>query len=167
MSPSIVRTTCSSLLVLVVSCGGKSKDAASPDPSNESGLETSEMRCVALARGARERRRDEPEKITVKHVLVKFAGARNASAAVQRSRGDACMRAAEALSRLKAGESFPDIVAEYSDEPGAATREGSVGTIKRKDVAPPFADAAFELQPNEVSPVVETEFGYHIILRTQ
>jgi hypothetical protein len=156
------------LLALVpLSCGGTKKDATSPDPSNESGLETSEMRCVALARGARERRRDEPEKITVKHVLVKFAGAKNASPDVHRSRGDACMRALEARSRLQAGEAFAEVVAEYSDDSGASTREGSLGTIKRSDVVPAFADAAFELQPNEVSHVVETEFGYHIILRTE
>ena len=56
---------------------------------------------------------------------------------------------------------------EYSDEPGAASREGLIGPIKRKDVVAPFADAAFELKANEVSHVVETESGFHVILRTQ
>ena len=54
-----------------------------------------------------------------------------------------------------------------SDEAGAATREGTLGSVKRSDLAPPFADAAFELKRGEASPVVETDFGYHIILRTE
>lgn len=154
--------------IISIGCGGaKPKDAATPDDSGSSGLDTPDTRCLAIARGARERQRNEPDKITVKHVLVKFAGAKNASADIKRSRGDACLRALEARKRLQAGDNFADVVAEYSDEGGAASREGSVGQIRRKDVAPPFADAAFELKPNEVSHVVETDFGYHIIMRTE
>lgn len=155
--------------VVVVGCGGaKPKEASStPDESGSSGLETAETRCLAVAHAARERQRNEPEKIVAKHVLVKFAGSKNAKPEITRTRGEACVRALEARKQLEAGESFASVVAEYSDEPGAATREGSVGTIKRSDVVPAFADAAFELRPGEVSHVVETDFGYHIILRTQ
>lgn len=155
-------------VLFAVSCGGaKPKPAAPADDGADSVLETPESRCLAIARGTRERQRNEPDKIVVKHVLVQFAGAKNARADVTRSRGDACLRALEARSQLKAGESFGDVVANYSDEAGAATREGLVGTITRRDVVPAFADAAFELHPGEVSHVVETEFGYHIILRTE
>jgi NIMA-interacting peptidyl-prolyl cis-trans isomerase 1 len=157
------------LVVLVVSsaCGSKAKD---PNPSNEEqgGFETADTRCLAIARATRESRKgNEPEKISVKHILVKFAGAKNAKADIKRSRGDACTRALEARKQLQAGEPFANVVAEYSDEPGAASREGLVGSIKRSDVAAPFADAAWELKPNEVSHVVETDFGYHIIMRTE
>lgn len=155
--------------LFALSCGGAKPKPASgvPDDSGESGLDTPETRCLALASGTRERRSNEPSSIVVKHVLVQFAGAKNAKPEIKRTRGDACLRALEALSRLKAGESFADIVAEYSDEPGAASREGSIGSIKRKDVVPAFADAAFELEPNEVSHVVATDFGFHVIMRTE
>lgn len=159
------------LVVCVISCGGaKAKDANStPDDGLESGsgLETPDTRCIALARGARERQRSEPDKITVKHILVKFAGAKNAPADIKRTRGAACLRALEARKQLQNGESFADVVKEYSDEAGAATREGSIGAIRRADVQPTFADAAFELKPNEVSHVVETDFGYHVIMRVE
>jgi parvulin-like peptidyl-prolyl isomerase len=153
--------------LLVVACGGASKNPAAVDESATSVLDTPETRCLAVARATRERKSDEPTKITVKHVLVQFAGAKNARADIKRSRGDACLRALEARTQLHNGESFADVVAHYSDEPGAATREGSIGSITRKDVAAPFADAAFELGRGEVSHVVETDFGFHVILRTE
>jgi parvulin-like peptidyl-prolyl isomerase len=152
--------------LLALACGGAQSKTATPDESG-SGLETPETRCIAKAQAPRERRRNEPEKIGVKHILVKFAGAKNARPEITRTRGEACLRALEAITLLKNGESFASVVASHSDEPGAAAREGSVGTIKRSDVVPAFADAAFELDPNDVSYVVETEFGFHVILRTE
>jgi peptidyl-prolyl cis-trans isomerase NIMA-interacting 1 len=155
-------------LVCISACGGaKAKDASPRDEGGEHGFETAETRCLAIARAARERQKNEPEKIVAKHVLVKFAGAKNAKPEIKRSRGDACTRALEARTLLQGGETFASIVASYSDEPGAATREGTVGSIKRSDVDPAFADAAFELKPGEVSHVVETPFGYHLIMRTE
>lgn len=154
-------------VLLALSCGGAKPKPVNPDEGADSVLDTPETRCLAIARGTRERRSDEPEKIVVKHVLVHFAGSKKAKPEINRTRADACLRALEARKQLQAGETFADVVASYSDEPGAASREGLVGTITRKDVVPAFADAAFELGPNEVSHVVETEFGFHVILRTE
>lgn len=164
-----MRSISAFAVVFLVACGGAKPQEAkgTPDDSGESGLETPDTRCLAIARGERARKNNEPPKVTVKHILVKFAGAKNASADVKRTRGAACLRALEARKQLQSGEPFADVVKEYSEEPGAATREGMVGQVTRKDVAPQFADAAFELAPNEVSHVVETDFGYHIIMRTE
>jgi peptidyl-prolyl cis-trans isomerase NIMA-interacting 1 len=162
-SPRLLPLALSSLLL---ACGGSSKPAASAN-EGDSVLETPETRCLAIARGARQGKRNEPDRITVKHVLVQFEGSKNAKPEIKRSRGDACLRALEARAQLQGGEPFASVVSTYSDERGAATREGSVGSVTRKDVVPPFADAAFELDRGEVSHVVETDFGYHIILRVE
>ncbi len=145
--------------------GGVSSGAAS-STSRSSG-ESAAQTCLAAADARRERKPSEPDRIGVKHVLVKYAGAKSAPATVTRTREQACLRAEEALTKLKEGVSFAEVVALYSDESGAATREGSIGAIERTDVAPAFADAAFELKIREISEVVETAFGFHLILRVE
>src|SRR6185312_1859477 len=124
-------------------------------------------RCLAEAEAKHPHKASEPDRITVKHVLVRYQGARGAAPTITRTREDACLRAQEALAKLQAGTSFSEVVAAYSDESGAATREGSLGAIERSDVLPAFADAAFELKMEEVSQVVETAFGFHVILRVE
>ncbi len=103
----------------------------------------------------------------VSHVLVKHTGSKNPPDGVTRSRGEACMRAMEARDKLRGGADFGEVVKAYSDEPGAATRAGSLGQVKRSDLLAPFADAAFELDRAQLSDLVETEFGFHVILRTE
>jgi NIMA-interacting peptidyl-prolyl cis-trans isomerase 1 len=148
----------------ISACGGPpAGGASSPSASGGSAAE----HCLAAADAKRERSPSEPDRISVKHVLVKYDGAKGAPATVTRTREQACLRAEEALAKLKDGTSFADVVAQYSDESGAATREGSIGTIERADVAPAFADAAFQLHMREVSAVVETAFGFHLILRVE
>jgi parvulin-like peptidyl-prolyl isomerase len=148
-----------------LACGG-GNDAAKPLDFQVQLKDTSAERCLKSANLKRERKPTEPAKITVRHVLVKYAGAKRAEPSVGRTREQACLRAAEAYQKLSAGTDFEKIVEAYSDEAGAATRGGSIGAIERRDVAPPFADAAFELDLNQASEVVESDFGFHIILRT-
>ena len=106
-------------------------------------------------------------RVTVSHILVKHAKAEGAPGTITRTREDACLRAEEALAKMKAGADFAELVAEYSDEEGAADRNGLVGDIKKEDVKPDFASAAFVLRPKQVSHVVETTAGFHIIMRTE
>jgi len=125
-------------------------------------------KCLALAGAARERKADEPAKVGVRHVLVRYAGARNAAATITRTREEACLRALEARDKILAQKAdFDEIVKDYSDEAGAAERRGSMGTLERREMAPPFADAAMELSIGQMSDVVETEFGFHLILRSE
>jgi NIMA-interacting peptidyl-prolyl cis-trans isomerase 1 len=152
----------------VVACGAPSSAVAPNASSAPKGAPDSPaQRCLAIAGAKHERKPGEPRAITVAHVLVKYAGAKRAAQTVTRTREEACLRAEEARGKLEKGASFAEVVAAYSEEPGAATREGSLGAVARTDLAPPFADAAFELAAGEVSQVVETDFGFHVILRKE
>ncbi len=70
--------------------------------------------------------------------------------------------AEDLLGRLKAGEDFAELAKEYSTCPSAA-EGGNLGTFGRGQMVQEFEDAAFALKPGELSDIVETEFGYHII----
>jgi NIMA-interacting peptidyl-prolyl cis-trans isomerase 1 len=123
--------------------------------------------CLAAAGSKRARFSGEPARVGIKHVLVKYKGAKNAKEDITRTREQACLRTIEARDKIRGGVDFGEVVKEYSEEAGAATRDGSMGTLERKELVKPFADAVFELSVNQISDVVETEFGFHIILRTE
>lgn len=65
--------------------------------------------------------------------------------------------------RIMEGEDFGTLAYLYSEDPGSAKRNGELGFLTRGQLVPQFAAAAFSLQPGEVSEVVETEYGFHII----
>ena len=144
-------------------CGGGAPSPASPASSASPAASA----CFALAGVKRQRNPNEPSKISVRHVLVQYVGSKNVRPPVTRTRDEACLRALQARDELRAGADFVEVVKKYSDEPGAASRSGSLGAIERKDVAPPFADAAFELHMKEFSDVVESDFGFHVIMRME
>jgi peptidyl-prolyl cis-trans isomerase C len=82
-----------------------------------------------------------------------------ASYIVVRTREDAEM----IMALLNRGESFSDLAKKFSIGPGAESG-GSIGEITRGQMIPEFEDALFALQnPGDISPIIETDFGYHII----
>ena len=155
-------------LGLLAACGPPMPGTVAPSASASAAApESAAESCLATAGAARAPHAGEPAKIGVRHVLVKYRGAKNAPAGVTRTREEACLRAAKARDELRAGAELDDVVKRYSEEAGAATRGGSIGTVERHELAKPFADAAFELAVHQLSDVVETEFGFHVIFRAE
>lgn len=70
--------------------------------------------------------------------------------------------ARDILDRIKNGESFEELT-KLSTEPGAEARKGDLGYFTRGEMVAEFEEAAFKLKPGEISDVVKTDFGYHII----
>ena len=65
--------------------------------------------------------------------------------------------------RILKGERFSTLATLYSEDPGSKQEGGSLGFFGRGEMVPEFEAAAFRLKPGEISPVVKTKFGYHII----
>jgi peptidyl-prolyl cis-trans isomerase C len=98
-----------------------------------------------------------PDMVRASHILVKVdkdATADQKAAALEKIKG--------AQNRIKAGEDFAQVAQEVSDCPSKA-KGGDLDFFKKGDMVPPFENAAFSMKPGDISDIVETEFGYHII----
>jgi foldase protein PrsA len=69
----------------------------------------------------------------------------------------------EVLDKLGTGEDFASLASEYSLDPGSKDKGGDLGWFPRGVTVPEFEEAAFSLEPDETSELVQTDFGYHII----
>lgn len=65
--------------------------------------------------------------------------------------------------RIKDGEDFAFLASLYSDDPGSAKQGGDLGFVKKGKLVPKFESVAFILQEDELSDIVETKFGFHLI----
>lgn len=72
-------------------------------------------------------------------------------------------KAERALAELRAGEDFAALARRISDDPGTRSQGGDLGWFQRGHMVQAFEDAAFALRPGQISEVVETPFGFHII----
>jgi peptidyl-prolyl cis-trans isomerase D len=73
-------------------------------------------------------------------------------------------RANEVLAKVKAGGDFAELAKQYSEDPGTKDNGGDLGWIQRDgQMVPSFEQATFALQPGEISDLIETEYGLHII----
>ncbi len=99
----------------------------------------------------------KPESVHARHILIATD-----KKDTQKSRADKRTRAEEIRKRLVAGEDFAELAAKSSDCP-SKQNGGDLGTFTRGQMVKPFEDAAFSQAPNAIGPVVETDFGYHII----
>jgi peptidyl-prolyl cis-trans isomerase SurA len=65
--------------------------------------------------------------------------------------------------RILSGEKFSVLARLYSEDPGSASKGGDLGFVNRTDLVPEFAAVAFNLEPGEISRIVETDYGFHVI----
>ncbi|WP_245539570.1 peptidylprolyl isomerase [Pontibacter roseus] len=65
--------------------------------------------------------------------------------------------------RILAGEDFAALAKEYSEDPGSAADGGQLGFFKKKELVPEYEAAALRLEPGQMSNVVESSFGFHLI----
>ncbi len=96
----------------------------------------------------------QAEQRSVSHILLKTEGDEDA---------ESNELASQLIERLRAGEDFGALAAEYSTDVGSAENEGSIGWIGRGATVPEFEAAAFSLKTGETSKPVKTNFGIHII----
>jgi parvulin-like peptidyl-prolyl isomerase len=97
------------------------------------------------------------EEVKARHILVGVS----ASATPEEKRA-ARQKAEEALAKARKGEDFAELSRRYS-EPKTAAARGDLGWFGKGDMVPAFERAAFALKPGEISDVVETRFGFHVI----
>ena len=108
----------------------------------------------------------EPTEITARHILIMYQGSMRAPESVTRTKEEAKALAEEVLQMVQAGNDFAELATQYSDGP-TKVRGGMLSPFGRGKMAPSFEDAAFALKKGEVSGVVETDFGYHVIKRVE
>jgi foldase protein PrsA len=90
-----------------------------------------------------------------------------AAPTIKRSKLEARKFAENLLERAVAGENFAVLARENSDDRGSAPGGGQLGRFRRDQMVPAFSTAVFALQVNQLSRVVESPYGFHVILRTE
>ncbi len=112
-------------------------------------------------------RRCPVEKIHTRHILVRYTGAKNAPASVTRSKAAARALAESIRTEIVAHHGDFAALAKQRSEDASASRGGDLGWVGRGRLAPEYEAAAWALKPGQVSDVVETAFGFHIIERVE
>jgi len=99
----------------------------------------------------------QPESLRASHILIRVDESADAA-----TKQKAKARIESILKRARAGEDFAKLAKENSAD-GSAAQGGDLGFFPRGQMVPAFDEAAFALKPGEISGVVTTQFGYHII----
>jgi len=104
------------------------------------------------------------EQVKASHILIAFKG----SPAAQKDKPElteeqAKAKAEELRKKIVGGADFAETAKKESDDTGSGARGGELGSFGRGQMVPEFETAAFSAKPGDVTPVVRTQFGYHII----
>lgn len=100
--------------------------------------------------------------IKASHILIDFL---NEEGVVDTAAARAKIQ--DIANRIENGESFSELAAQFSEDPGSAQNGGDLGYFERRMMVQPFDEAAFKLKEGELSGIVETSYGFHLILVTE
>jgi peptidyl-prolyl cis-trans isomerase C len=104
------------------------------------------------------------EQVTARHILVAFKGSPAQQAGKKElSEDEAKAKAEEIRKQLVAGADFAELAKKESDDTGSGARGGDLGTFGHGQMVPEFEKAAFETKVGEISPVIRTQYGFHIL----
>lgn len=104
------------------------------------------------------------DQVRASHILLMYQG--SASSSATRSKEDAATQIADLKSQIEGGADFSEIARSNSDCPSGA-QGGDLGSFGRGQMVPEFETATFAMNVGDLSDVVETSFGYHLIQRTE
>ena len=102
------------------------------------------------------------DEVKASHILISTVDKNNKPLSEVKKK-EAKKKAEEVLKKVKSGQEFSELAKEYSDDKGSAVQGGDLGYFTKGQMVPEFEKAAFNLKVGEVSDIVETQFGYHII----
>jgi len=103
------------------------------------------------------------DQIQASHILLMYDGSLRSTAT--RSKDDAKQKIADLKAEIDGGTEFGEAAKQNSDCPSSA-QGGDLGSFGRGMMVPEFEEAAFALDVGAITDVVETDFGYHLIMRT-
>ena len=104
-----------------------------------------------------------PEQVKVSHILIKTPLAGPDGKVDEKGAAEAQHRAEDLLRQIKSGAKFEDLAKKYSEDPGSAKEGGSLGWIGRGQTVPEFEKTAFSLPRGQISDLVKSSYGFHII----
>ena len=103
--------------------------------------------------------------VTASHILLKTIDDEGNELSDE-EKAKAKKKAEEALAKVKAGEDFAEVAKEYSQD-STASNGGELGTFGKGQMVSEFENAAFSMKPGEISDIIKTQYGYHIIKVTE
>ena len=103
------------------------------------------------------------EQVKARHILIAPKGSPAAQAGKDLTDEQAKAKAEDLRKQIVAGANFDELAKKESDDTGSGARGGDLGTFGHGQMVPEFEQAAFAAKPGDVTPVVKTQFGYHII----
>jgi parvulin-like peptidyl-prolyl isomerase len=107
----------------------------------------------------------EFEQVRARHILIRVQGSPSPVRPGQKDLTDAevLAKAQDLRKRILAGEDFAQLARQESDDTGSAANGGDLGSFRHGQMVPTFEQAAFAMQPGDLSEPVKSPFGYHLI----